>query len=391
MTKEERNIRLKKILEIYTTQETSLKTLSDKFEISVPCISRFLKKNGITIKKFENQESFLEQALKELKNNSLEEVSNKFNINKEVLLIANSGLSKSEYKKQIINMAIEEYINTAEYNKSIQNISAKYGINKKTLAKYLKEKNIPIIATRNRSEFNRNFFDSIDTEEKAYWLGFMYADGYIGATEYSVGLNISLKDIDHLKKYNEALNYKKGLNISETHQFGSKEHTNKAGETLYMVSTVIRDKQLWEGLNSKGCIPNKSLVLTFPDESIFSEKKLVYDFIRGYVDGDGTLGVYPHSSKNPKLEESLLIVGTKPFLEGVEKYLGKGFLMQKTNCSQKTYRLGYSTKKANKAAELLYSNAKIYLDRKYNIYINKFAALKSGKFGEPCDGNTEVN
>ena len=33
----------------------------------------------------------------------------------------------------------------------------------------------------------------------------------------------------------------------------------------------------------------------------------------------------------------------------------------------------------------------IYLDRKYNIYINKFAALKSGKFGEPCDGNTEVN
>jgi hypothetical protein len=75
----------------------------------------------------------------------------------------------------------------------------------------------------------------------------------------------------------------------------------------------------------------------------------------------------------------------------VEKYLGKGFLMQKTNCSQKTYRLGYSTKKANKAAELLYSNAKIYLDRKYNIYINKFAALKSGKFGEPCDGNTEVN
>jgi predicted DNA-binding protein YlxM (UPF0122 family) len=217
MTKEERNIRLKKILEIYTTQEISLKTLSDKFEISVPCISRFLKKNGITIKKFENQESFLEQALKELKNNPLEKVSNKFNINKEVLLIANSGLSKSEYKKQIINMAIEEYINTAEYNKSIQNISAKYGINKKTLAKYLKEKNIPIIANRNRSEFNRDFFDSIDTEEKAYWLGFMYADGYIGATEYSVGLNISLKDIDHLKKYNEALNYKKGLNISETH------------------------------------------------------------------------------------------------------------------------------------------------------------------------------
>jgi len=149
-----------------------------------------------------------------------------------------------------------------------------------------------------------------------------------------------------------------------------------------MVSTVIRDKQLWDGLNSKGCVPNKSLILNFPEESIFSNKSLIYDFIRGYVDGDGTLGVYPHSKTNPKLEESLSIVGTKAFLEGVQKYLGTGFLMQKPNCNENTYRLGYSTSKANKAAELLYKNANIYLNRKYNIYINKFAAVKSGKNGE---------
>jgi hypothetical protein len=82
------------------------------------------------------------------------------------------------------------------------------------------------------------------------------------------------------------------------------------------------------------------------------------------------------------LEESLLIVGTKPFLERIQKYLGKGYLMHKTNCNENTYRLGYSTSKANKAVELLYKNANIYLDRKYNIYINKFATLKSGKNGE---------
>lgn len=203
----------------------------------------------------------------------------------------------------------------------------------------------------------------------------MYADGYICANSYAVGLNISLKDIDHLKEYNNALAYKKGLNISETHQFGSKEHTNKNGEIMYMVSTVIKDKHLWEALNSKGCVPNKSLILTFPDESIFKDKSLVYDFIRGYVDGDGTLGVYPHSKTNPHLEESLLIVGTKNFLEKGQDYLGEGFLMHKTNCNENTYRLGYSTKKAHKAADLLYKNATIYLDRKYDIYINKFAAL----------------
>ena len=40
----------------------------------------------------------------------------------------------------------------------------------------------------------------------------------------------SAEDIDHLKKFNDALNYKKGLNISETHQFHSTSNKNKNGE-----------------------------------------------------------------------------------------------------------------------------------------------------------------
>lgn len=383
MTKEERNNRLNKILELYTTEEISIQQLSNDFEISCTTISKFLKKNNITIKKVKNQKSYLEQALVELKTKSIVEISKQFGIEEQVLLIANSGLTKSQFKQKVIDMAIEEYQKTAVYDRSIAKLSLKYGINKKTLTKYLKQRNVEIISNGNKSEFNRDFFDIIDTEEKAYWLGFMYADGYIEQNKYSVGLSLSIKDIEHLKKYNKALNYARGLNISETHQFGSSEHTNKKGETLYMVSTIITDRQLWEGLNSKGCVPNKSLILTFPDESIFVNKKLIFDFIRGYVDGDGSLGVYPHSKTNPTLEESLLIVGTKPFLEGVQKYLGKGFLMQKPNCNENTYRLGYSTTKANKAATLLYKHATIYLERKYNIYINKFAAVKSGKNGEP--------
>lgn len=382
MTKEERNNRLNKIVEIYTTEEVSISELSKKYEISVGCISNFLKEKGIEIKQIKNQKTILETALDELKNSSIDEVSKKYGIDIQALMIANSGLSKTEFKKKLINLAIEEYQNTALYDRSIVKISQKYGINRKTLTKYLKERNIDIQQNGNGSNFNRDFFDVIDTEEKAYWLGFMYADGYIGSSEYTVGINLSIKDIEHLRKFNNALNYKKGLNISETHQFGSSEHQNKKGETLYMVSTVIRNQQLWEGLNSKGCVPNKSLILTFPDESIFKNKNLIYDFIRGYFDGDGTLGLYRHSQSNPTLEESLMFVGTKSFLEGVQKYLGIGYLMQKPNCNKNTYRLGYSTAKANKAAELMYKNATIYLDRKYDIYINKFAALKSGKIGK---------
>ncbi len=382
MKKEERLEKLKEIEELYKNTGLSLKQLGKQFGLSYNYISKFLKSKGIEIIKKSNKKALLKEALDLLKSNTIEEVSKITGINKNALELANSGITPTEYKKRIIELAVEEYINTPKYNKSIAKISEKYGINKKTLTKYLKLRNIEIINTGSKTEFNRDFFSTIDTEEKAYWLGFLYADGFISASGNTVGLSISLKDIDHLKKYNNALNYTKGLNITESHQFNSKDNRNKNGDIIYMVSTVIKDDKLWKDLYNKGCVPNKSLILKFPDEEIFANKSLIYDFIRGYVDGDGSLGVYPHSKSNPKLEESLLIVGTEPFLEGVQKYLGNGYLMQKSNCNKLTYRLGYSTAKAHKAADLLYKNASIYLDRKYSIYTNKFAALKSGKIGK---------
>lgn len=300
----------------------------------------------------------------------------------------NIELSKSKQKQIIINNAIEEYINTPLLDRSIKGISKKYGINQKTLSKYLKLKGIPIKNIRNSSNFNTRFFQNIDTEEKAYWLGFMYADGWVSSSGNTIGLGISLKDIDHLKKYNQALNYKKGLNVTETHQFGDKtNHKNKNGEIMYMVSTQISNDDLRSDLINAGCIPNKSLVLKFPDINIFKEsdkyskEELIIHFIRGYFDGDGSLGLYQHSKTNINKEESLMFVGTKQFLENVQKYLGNGFLIHKSNCNLATYRLSYSTQKAFNVAHKLYNNATVYLKRKYDIYLN-FCHHKLGKNGE---------
>lgn len=307
----------------------------------------------------------------------------------------NVTLSKSQQKRIIINRAVEEYIATPKLDKNVARISAKYGINRKTLVKYLKDRGVTIERNGSSSNFNWDFFHSIDTEEKAYWLGFLFADGYVSSKTNSVGLNVSLKDINHLKKYNQALNFSKGLNVTETHQFGNKDiHTNKNGETMYMVSTVITNKDLKQDLINCGCVPNKSLILEFPNESIFIEsekytkKQLILHFIRGYFDGDGTLGLYQHSKTNSNKKESLIFVGTKSFLEKVQEYLGKGFLMQKPNCNENTYRLSYSTKKAYTAAKLMYNNSSIYLERKYNIYLD-FASKNRAKtvnseMGIPC-------
>lgn len=300
----------------------------------------------------------------------------------------NVGLSKSEQKKIIINNAIEEYINTPLLDRSIKGISAKYGINQKTLSKYLKLQGVEIKNNRNASDFNYRFFQYIDTEEKAYWLGFLFADGYVSSKGNAIGLSISLKDIDHLKKYNSALHYSKGLSVSETHRFGDKDnHCNKNGEIMYMVSTTIANEDMRNDLIQKGCVPNKSLILEFPDESIFKEsakyskKELILHFIRGYFDGDGTLGLYQHSNTNTNLEESLIFVGTEKFLKKLQEYIGEGFLMHKSNCGEFTYRLSYSTKKAFNVAELMYKNSTVHLERKYNIYLN-MCHHKSGKNGK---------
>ena len=42
----------------------------------------------------------------------------------------------------------------------------------------LKEEIISLV----KGEYNKNVFDTIDTEEKAYWLGFIYADGYLNSS-----------------------------------------------------------------------------------------------------------------------------------------------------------------------------------------------------------------
>lgn len=298
-----------------------------------------------------------------------------------------TNIDKSIIKQRMIDDAVREYASLPLLDRNIRSISKKYGINYKTLTKYLKLNDVEINKHINACHFKYDFFHTIDTEEKAYWFGFLCADGTVSSRTNEVRLGLALKDIDHLQKFNDALNYPKGMRVSRSHQFGYKSNLNTSGEPMYMVSTGICNESLKNDLVSKGCVPNKSLILTFPDADIFvaserySKRDLILHFIRGYFDGDGTLGLYAHSKKNPKKEESLMFVGTRAFLEGVREYLGDGFLMQKRNFGPLVFRLGYSTSKAFRAAELLYKNATIYLERKYNIYL-EMCHHKSRKNGK---------
>ena len=120
---------------------------------------------------------------------------------------------------------------------------------------------------------------------------------------------------------------------------------------------IINNRHLWETLYSKGCIPNKSLVLKFPD----IPQELKRHFIRGYFDGDGSVGIY-----NDKL--SLSCLGTLDMLDNILKDFNwiLKYHHDKRH-TDKTYSFQLVSEKALEFLEYIYKDSSVYLERKYLI------------------------
>ena len=229
---------------------------------------------------------------------------------------------------------------------------------------------------------NEHYFDTIDTEEKAYWLGFLYADGNLSKPTRTVGettkpfyrIEISLKEADaaHLEKLRKALNMEAPIRTS---------HTNFAQSNRARLSW--NSKHMWNVLNSYGCTPCKSLSLKFPDSSIFTNKSLIKHFIRGYVDGDGCLSFCDSNHKKAYMS----ILGTQDMLKNIQNWLPLQYeqvLYEKGN----VYQLAFAGKTAFFIENYLYNNCNVKLDRKYNkytqdcrLYLEEYG-LRLGKYGE---------
>lgn len=125
-------------------------------------------------------------------------------------------------------------------------------------------------------------------------------------------------------------------------------------------------KHLWEILNKYGCTPSKSLILKFPDESIFESKDLIRYFIRGYFDGDGCIsynrykyGIVPRCS----------VLGTLQFITKLAEYSNqnKG-LIQLCHAAHDYFNLKLKKSESIEFLHYLYDDCSIYLTRKYLRY-----------------------
>ena len=266
------------------------------------------------------------------------------------------------------NKAEEKYLNT---QLTLRVICKEFKIDRNLFSKYLKSKSID---TSRKLKVDKNTFEIIDTEEKAYWLGFLYADGNVyynkNNKQYVIELGLAIKDYNHLLKFKQFLRSDYKI-----------EHRVKTNSCRIR----IHSKKMCDDLINLGCIPNKSLILKFPE---FLDTKLISPFIRGYFDGDGCISSYI------KTTPDISLLGTKEFLLYINNiYQKEKSLFKDLRHKNNTFSIRFKINNGLTFLYDIYNNANIYLDRKYNIYnylLNcrsrkKFFELLESKYGEGCD------
>lgn len=243
----------------------------------------------------------------------------------------------------------------SEYKKgkTLSALGREFGVSYSTIRNLLKRKGIKTEGNKHNFPRDEFYFSNIDSKEKAYWLGFLYADGCVHSNSNEI--SISLKDRDHLEKFRKAIksNNKIGESIDRRYNSSPK---------IYHFS--IKDKQLKSDLIKWGCVPNKSLTLTkIPN----IPRDFVSHFIRGYFDGDGSLH-WLNGTKNFRIS----FVGTAPFLKDIQKELGLSLSLGQQEGNKSKYFQVAGRKQVPMILDYIYkdSDENIRLTRKYKNYLD---------------------
>lgn len=217
-------------------------------------------------------------------------------------------------------------------------------------------KDIKHSKSKKRYTYDKEYFKEIDSEEKAYWLGFIASDGCIvDKGDGSKRLKITLKEDDksHLEKFNNCLCgnlpvYERSIKVN-----GSQYKTSEF---------VVNCTSMCKDIINLGIGHNKTLDLRMPKIDF----KYIKDFIRGFIDGDGN--IYIGKSKK-RMRYAIEIVGYKSgILNDINDYFIEEGISSKVYFKRKDNdKLGvYEKKSIDNLVNLIYVGASMYLDRKFD-------------------------
>jgi hypothetical protein len=217
------------------------------------------------------------------------------------------------------------------------NILLRYGIKPRTNGEVHRQHKV-----------NEHFFDEIDTEEKAYWLGFLTADGTISRGD-RIKLTLQARDVGHLYKFVTALNSDQPVCMRDV---------SLKGKVYSTAFVQINCKRLVSALQQLGVGERKSLTVTacqsIPDE-------LKHHYWRGLIDGDGCIK-YDKTGKKWLID----LAGSYGIVSEFTEYIRK-FVESRATARPygKIYVVCFGgASVARKVISVLYENCNVYLDRK---------------------------
>lgn len=270
-------------------------------------------------------------------------------------------IRKSQFSKEDVDKMYGIYSN----GKTLDYVASIYNIDPTEVSLLFKKYNYPVrdySHAYRKYTINENYFDKIDTQGKAYFLGLLFADGSNNTKTNQITISLQESDKHILEAFKTELGSNAPLKFIEC----SKKKDTYSNQYRFSVG----NKHLSETLERLGMVVNKSLKLEFPN---YLEDNLISHFIRGYFDGDG------HVSGKYYITN---IVSTDSFCKSIQDILrplnieSKIYNTVNPETSTRTLRINKKIYCA-KFLDYIYQDAKFYLIRKYNVYLNRYKNILS--------------
>lgn len=256
---------------------------------------------------------------------------------------------------------LESYINKGM---SVKEIAEELNKSTTTIFRYMKKYEIKsMIGSQGArmQRFNENYFENIDCEEKAYWLGFIAADGCIyteSSGTHRLQINLKGSDVDHLNKFQEAIGSKYKI-------------VEKLVKTSPVCQLKVNSKKICNDLRELNVIERKSIIFNPP----IIREDLKRHFTRGYWDGDGWIKETKRSNQNG-YRYNIGIVGGPNAINYFKESIPTEFSIYKLKYNDNVLSLEASSRSAIiEMYDYLYRDATIYLDRKKDKYENIMSRL----------------
>ena len=249
---------------------------------------------------------------------------------------------------------------------SYRKIAEKLGISAETLSYRCREYNISsrkdIPGRKKKYPFLENYFENIDCPEKAYWLGFLSADGYIDESRNIIQISLQERDKRHLEKFKQYLDCDKPLQYKKSNQ---------------SYSIILYSKKMVEDLKKLEVYNCKSFSCKVPEEKIPSDLQKYW--ILGYLDGDGTISIYGEKNRY-----TLGFIGTYETLSFIQKFFDTKMSYTPDKRTHDIYIIKYAENKTYEILSVLYSSNKakeLGLERKYKKFLEicNIRAIKGSK------------